>query len=59
MRTVEHPDRRETSGVELPSVSGTFLFTELFTDIESSSGPWEQDPAAMRMALDRHDEMTR
>ena len=35
---------------ELPSGTVTFLFT----DIEGSTGLWEQDPAAMRVAVDRH-----
>ena len=37
--------------------TGTFTF--LFTDIEGSSRPWEQDPDAMRPALARHDLLLR
>ncbi len=35
---------------ELPSGTVTFLFT----DVEGSTALWEQDPAAMRVAVDRH-----
>jgi class 3 adenylate cyclase len=41
--------------VELPSGTVTFLFT----DIESSSAQWEADPANMRAAKRRHDEILR
>src|SRR6478609_5643957 len=37
--------------------SGTVTF--LFTDIEGSTGLWEQHPAAMATALERHDELLR
>jgi class 3 adenylate cyclase len=37
----------------LPSGTVTFLFT----DIEGSTGLWEQHPDSMRVALARHDEM--
>jgi len=37
--------------------SGTVTF--LFTDIEGSTGLWEADPDAMRMALERHDSILR
>lgn len=33
--------------------------TFLFTDIEGSSALWEQDPAAMRVALELHDDLVR
>ncbi len=33
--------------------------TFLFTDIEGSSAWWERDPAAMRLALERHDGVLR
>jgi predicted ATPase/class 3 adenylate cyclase len=35
------------------------IFTFLFTDIEGSTALWERDPAAMRDALARHDEILR
>jgi len=35
---------------EFPSGTVTFLFT----DVEGSTALWEQDPAAMRVAVDRH-----
>src|SRR5829696_9431695 len=35
--------------------SGTVTF--LFTDIEGSTALWEQDQAAMRLAVDRHLEL--
>ncbi len=38
---------------ELPSGTVTFLFT----DIEGSTALWEQDQAAMRLAVDRHLEL--
>ena len=38
---------------EVPSGTVTFLFT----DIEGSTALWEQDPAAMRLAVDRHLEL--
>ncbi len=41
--------------VELPSGTVTFLFT----DLEGSTGLWEEHPDAMRGALARHDEMLR
>ena len=37
----------------LPSGTVTFLFT----DVEGSTKLWEQDPAVMRVALERHDEL--
>src|SRR5579883_1213842 len=33
--------------------TGTLTF--LFTDVEGSSRPWEEHPAAMRQAMARHD----
>jgi predicted ATPase/class 3 adenylate cyclase len=42
-------------GVEAPSGTVTFLFT----DIEGSTGLWESAPEAMRVALQRHDELLR
>src|SRR4051812_45042277 len=41
----------------LPSADGTFTF--LFTDIQGSSARWEREPAAMRAALLRHDDLVR
>ena len=41
--------------VELPSGTVTFLFT----DIEGSTRLWEAHPEAMRLALERHDELVR
>jgi predicted ATPase/class 3 adenylate cyclase len=41
--------------VELPSGTVTFLFT----DIEDSTRRWEQEPAAMNVALARHDHLLR
>ena len=41
--------------VALPSGTVTFLFT----DIENSSPLWEEQPAAMSVALARHDELLR
>ena len=38
---------------DLPSGTVTFLFT----DIEGSTALWEQDQAAMRLAVDRHLEL--
>ena len=38
--------------VELPSGTVTFLFT----DLEGSTGLWEEHPDAMRATLARHDE---
>ena len=38
---------------DLPSGTVTFLFT----DIEGSTALWEQDHAAMRLAVDRHLEL--
>lgn len=47
---------REASGVnERPTGTVTFLFT----DIEGSTTLWEKQPAAMRLAQARHDEMLR
>ena len=40
---------------ELPTGTVTFLFT----DLESSTRLWEQDPEAMRDALAHHDELLR
>jgi predicted ATPase/class 3 adenylate cyclase len=40
---------------DLPSGTVTFLFT----DLESSTRLWEQQPEAMRAALSRHDEILR
>jgi predicted ATPase/class 3 adenylate cyclase len=40
---------------ELPTGTVTFLFT----DLESSTRLWEEQPAAMRAALARHDEILR
>ncbi len=40
---------------ELPTGTVTFLFT----DIESSTRLWEEDPEAMKAALARHDELLR
>ena len=37
--------------------SGTVTF--LFTDIEGSTRLWQQDEAAMRSALSRHDQLLR
>ena len=37
----------------------TGTVTHLFTDIESSTGLWEQHPEAMSAALARHDAMLR
>jgi class 3 adenylate cyclase len=42
---------------QLPLPSGTVTF--LFTDIEGSTRLWEADPAGMRIALERHDEILR
>jgi hypothetical protein len=39
------------SGPPLPTGTLTFLFT----DVEGSSGPWEQHPQLMRAAMARHD----
>jgi predicted ATPase/class 3 adenylate cyclase len=41
--------------VELPTGTVTFLFT----DLESSTRLWEEQPEAMRAALARHDELLR
>jgi predicted ATPase/class 3 adenylate cyclase len=41
--------------VELPSGTVTFLFT----DIEDSTRRWDQEPAAMSVALARHDRLLR
>jgi class 3 adenylate cyclase len=38
-------------GMELPTGTVTFLFT----DMEGSTRNWERTPAAMKVALDRHD----
>ena len=40
---------------DLPSGTVTFLFT----DIEGSTRRWEEDPAGMRRAVDRHLELLR
>ncbi|MCG6872467.1 MAG: hypothetical protein LJE84_09270 [Gammaproteobacteria bacterium] len=37
--------------------TGTVTF--LFTDIESSTALWQQDPAGMRVALEQHDQIVR
>jgi len=42
-------------GVGAPSGTVTFLFT----DIEGSTRLWQQDEAAMRSALERHDAILR
>ncbi|MDG2113379.1 MAG: adenylate/guanylate cyclase domain-containing protein [Actinomycetota bacterium] len=42
---------------QLSSPSGTVTF--LFTDIEGSSRLWEDQPAEMQVALERHDELLR
>ncbi len=39
----------------LPTGTVTFLFT----DIEDSTGLWEQDPATIQAALQRHDAILR
>ena len=41
--------------VTVPSGTVTFLFT----DIEGSTRLWQQDEAAMRAALERHDDILR
>ena len=41
--------------VERPTGTVTFLFT----DIEGSTRLWEEHPAEMRVALERHDEIVR
>jgi class 3 adenylate cyclase len=41
----------------MPPPSGTVTF--LFTDIEGSTRLWESAPEAMRLALERHDSLTR
>jgi class 3 adenylate cyclase len=40
---------------ELPTGTLTFLFT----DLERSTGLWEEHPEAMKQALARHDEILR
>src|SRR5215210_2426 len=40
-----------------PAPTGTITF--LFTDIEGSTGLWEQYPTAMKSALHRHDSILR
>jgi class 3 adenylate cyclase len=42
-----------------PSTSSTGTVTFLFTDIEGSNKPWEDNAAAMQKALARHDELFR
>ena len=37
--------------------SGTVSF--LFTDMEGSTRRWEEDPAAMRLAVAKHDDVVR
>ena len=41
--------------LQLPTGTVTFLFT----DVEGSTGMWEDDPEGMRLALARHDEILR
>ena len=41
--------------VDVPSGTVTFLFT----DIEDSTRRWDQEPAAMSVALARHDHLLR
>ena len=42
-----------------PSTGSGQTLTFLFTDIEGSTGLWEQYPEAMKLALARHDEILR
>jgi class 3 adenylate cyclase len=43
--------RRASTASELPTATVTFLFT----DVEGSTRAWDQHPAAMRLAMVRHD----
>src|SRR3954469_22579110 len=45
----------DTARVASGRPSGTVTF--LFTDVEGSTGLWEEQPAAMSAALARHDEL--
>src|SRR2546423_9772555 len=47
--------REECRTMDLPTGSVTFLFT----DIEGSTRHWEENPDAMRAALERHDRLLR
>src|SRR5215469_18306710 len=55
----KHGMRAVGMGEDPVSVSGlpTGTVTFLFTDLESSTRLWEEQPEAMRAALARHDEL--